>query len=155
MRFCVLVIAAVVVLTCVAIGHNSGLLFLSDPTAFILRMRDQVSPFRFALTTDPEPPDCSAPVKLKVHVTDSSSKPADGLFLEADVSMANMDHGAQHVTLRGKGNGDYEGRLNLEMAGSWNVDLTATKGNTRTRQRLSIEVSPGNPRTPDRDEDES
>jgi len=55
--------------------------------------------------------------------------------------MSSSDHPAQHVTLRAKGNGNYEGRVQLEMAGSWNVDLTASKDGKLSRQRLSIEVN--------------
>ena len=54
--------------------------------------------------------------------------------------MSGMDHGSQHLTLDGKGDGDYEGQMNLEMAGSWDVDLTATKDGKSRQQRLNIEV---------------
>ena len=60
--------------------------------------------------------------------------------MQADVSMRGMDQGAQHVTLDGKGNGDYEGEIKLDMAGSWDVDLTATEEGKSGKQRLSIEV---------------
>jgi nitrogen fixation protein FixH len=51
-----------------------------------------------------------------------------------------MDHGSQHLTLNGRGNGDYEGEVNLEMPGSWDVDLTANKDGKSRQQKLSIEV---------------
>jgi hypothetical protein len=70
-------------------------------------------------------------------VIDSADQPADGVTLTADFSMSGM---TQHITLEGKGGGDYEGRVNLEMAGSWDVDLTATRDEKRREQRLSIEV---------------
>ena len=54
--------------------------------------------------------------------------------------MSGMDQGAQHLTLGGKGGGDYEGTVNLEMAGSWDVDLTATRDGKSRQQKLSIEV---------------
>lgn len=74
---------------------------------------------------------------LKVHVIDAANQPADGVTLDADVSMGGM---SQHLTLSGTGGGDYETQMNLEMAGSWDVDLTATKDGKSRQQRLSIDV---------------
>ena len=79
-------------------------------------------------------------VTLKVHVIDAAGQPADGVAVQADVSMSGMDQGAQHLTLDGKGGGDYEGDVKLEMAGSWDVDLTATQGDKSGKQKLSMEV---------------
>jgi hypothetical protein len=111
-----------------------------NPTAIINNARDQLTPFRFTLATDPASPKYNGPILLKVHVIDAASQPADGVTLKADVAMSGMDHGAQHLTLSGKGNGDYEGQVNLEMAGSWDVDLTATRDGKSRQQKLSIEV---------------
>jgi nitrogen fixation protein FixH len=71
---------------------------------------------------------------------DAAGQPADGLTVEGNVSMSGTDRGAQHTILHAKGNGVYEGRVNLEMPGSWDVDLTATKDDKRGRQRLTVEV---------------
>jgi len=60
--------------------------------------------------------------------------------LKADVSMAGMDHGAQHLTLDGRRNGDYEGQVTLEMPGSWDVDLTATKDDKSKQLRQIVDV---------------
>ena len=103
-------------------------------------MRDQLTPFRFTLATDPASPSYNAPILLKVHVIDAANQPADGVTVHADVSMSGMDQGAQHLTLSGKGGGDYEGQVKLEMAGSWDVDLTATRDGKSRQQKLSIEV---------------
>jgi len=74
---------------------------------------------------------------LKVHVIDATNQPADGVTVSADVSMGGT---AKHLTLSGRGDGDYEGQMDLEMSGSWDVDLTATKDGKSRQQRLSIEV---------------
>ena len=111
-----------------------------DPTAIINGTRDKLTPFRFTLATDPASPNFNSPILLKVHVIDAAGQPADGVELKADVSMSGMDQGAQHLTLSGRGNGDYDGELKLEMAGSWDVDLTATKDGKSGQQKLSIEV---------------
>jgi hypothetical protein len=151
MRLRILAVVAVAALLCVAVIHQAGLTALPDPTAILLRMRNP--PLRFTLSTDPEPPSYGTPITLKVHVIDAASHPADGLSIEADVSMDGTDRGAQHVTLRGEGNGNYRGVVDLEMAGSWDVDLTATKGGERGCEKLSIEV--GSPPSPSTDDDDT
>jgi hypothetical protein len=110
------------------------------PMAIINGTRDRLTPFRFTLETAPPAPRFTAPILLKVHVIDATSQPADGVEIKADVSMSGMDHGSQHLTLTGRGNGDYEGEVNLEMPGSWDVDLTANKDGKSRQQKLSIEV---------------
>ena len=111
-----------------------------SPTTLINGTRDRLNPFRFTLTTDPASPNFNSPVTIKVHVIDAANQPADGVNLQADVSMSGMDQGAQHLTLDDKGGGDYEGEVKLEMAGSWDVDLTAAKDGKSGKQRLNIEV---------------
>ncbi len=157
MRLRIFPIAAVAALTYLAIKHSSELPALPDPATAILSLR--VAPFRFTLGTEPEAPNCDTPITLKVHVIDAAGHPADGLIIEADAAMSSMDHGAKHATLRGKGHGNYEGEMELETAGSWEVDLTATKDLKTGRQRLSIEVGGSQkstePRNPNEDNSES
>jgi hypothetical protein len=142
MRFRIVVIAAIAALVYfVAIKFKPQPSALPpDPTTIINGTRDRLTPFRFTLATDPASPNFNAPIVLKVHVIDAANQPADGVELKADVSMSGMDQGAQHLVLSGRGNGDYDGRLNLEMGGSWDVDLTATKDGKSRQQKLSIEV---------------
>lgn len=155
MRLRILASAAVAALTYFAIEYRAELPALPDPTALIINMRNQVTPFRFTLDTDPESPSCDAPIMLKVHVIDTAGQPADGLLVEADAAMSGMDHRAQHLSLHGKGHGNYEGRVGLETAGSWNVDLSTTKDLMRSWQRFIIEVdgaqAPLGPRNPNED----
>jgi hypothetical protein len=140
MRLRTIAIAAVGALTLALTGCKSESLLPPSPTSMINHARDQLTPFRLTLTTDPASPKYNGPILLKVHVIDAANQPADGVTLQADVSMSGMQQGAQHLTLSGRGNGDYEGQMNLEMAGSWDVDLTATKDDKSRQQKLSIEV---------------
>ncbi len=159
MRLRLFAIPAVAALAYFAIQHRSELPAPPDPAALIMSLRNQTPPFRFTLDTEPQPPSCDAPVMLKVHVIDAAGKPADGLSIEADASLSGTDHGAQHVTLRGKGHGNYEGKVELQVAGSWEVDLSATKDLQRGKQRLSLEVGGAQgttePRNPNEDNSES
>jgi hypothetical protein len=138
MRLRTLAIAAVAVLTLACAGCKSSDLPPS-PASLINGTRDRLTPFRFTLTTDPTSPHASGPILLKVHVIDAAGQPAAGVTVKADVTMSGMEHGA-HVTLDDRGGGDYDGEVSLEMAGSWDVDLTATRDGKTRQQKLSIEV---------------
>ena len=144
MRLRLVVIVAIAAIAYYAISkykfkpESSGL--PPAPMAIINGTRDRLTPFRFTLTSDPASPSVNAPILLKVHVIDAANQPADGVELKADLSMSGMDHGSQHITLSGRGNGDYEGEITLEMAGSWDVDLTANREGKSRQQKLNIDV---------------
>ncbi len=142
MRLRILAIATVAALAYFAVQNKSTLSALPDTAALIRNIRGQSSPFRFTLSTDPEPPSYDSPIVLRVHVTDAAGQPADGLAVEATFSMSGTDHGAQHMILHGKGNGVYESKVKADTPGSWNVDLTAAKrdGSSATSERLNLEV---------------
>jgi uncharacterized protein YfaS (alpha-2-macroglobulin family) len=156
MRLRIPAIAAAAVLIYLAIEHRSELPALPDPTAMIINMRNQVPTFRFKLTTDPEPAVCDTPITLRVQAVDIDGHPADGLSVEAEVFLTDLKSGSHHVTFRRKNNGMYEGRLEVETTGSWNVDLAATKDGQRGTQRLSLEVGARvEPSSRDRDDDDT
>lgn len=141
MRFRLIAIAAIAALLYFAVKYKPEPIAPPlNPVAIIQGTRDRLTPFRFTLATDPPSPNFNAPIWLKVHVIDAADQPADGVEIKADVSMSGMDQNAQHLVLSGRGNGDYDGQMNLEMAGSWDVDLTATKDGKSRKQKLSIEV---------------
>src|ERR1017187_287827 len=130
----------VALLTLASSGCKTDTVLPPAPASLINNTRDRLTPFRFTLTTDPPSPNFNSPVVIKVHVIDATDHPADGVTVQANVSMSGMDQGTQHLTLSGKGGGDYEGEVKLEMAGSWDVDLSATRDGKSRQQRLSIEV---------------
>ena len=109
------------------------------PASVINNTRDRLNPFRCTLATEPSAPTFNDQILLKVHVIDAASQPADGVELNADVSMPGMN-GSQHVTFSGMGGGDYEGAVEVEMAGSWDVELSATRDGKSSKQRFTIEV---------------
>jgi hypothetical protein len=138
MRSRLLLAAAIALFIVTCAGCKSSDLPPS-PSSLINGTRDRLNPFRMTLTTDPTAPRAGS-VTLKVHVIDAANQPAEGVTLKADVSMAGMDHGAQHLTLDGRGNGDYEGQVTLEMPGAWDVDLTATKDDKSKQLRQIVDV---------------
>ena len=108
-----------------------------SPASLINGTRERLTPFRFTLTTDPTYPHASGPIQLKVHVIDGTNQPVDGATINADISMGGM---MQRMVLDGRGHGDYDGTVNLESPGSWDIDLTASKDGKSRQQRLNIEV---------------
>jgi hypothetical protein len=137
-------VVVVAALALFAYQHRDGL-SAPDPTALIIGLRNQVQPFRYTLTTEPTDPSCDRPTSLVVHAVDSAGQPIDGLKMEADVSMAGSNHGVQEVKLKAKGHGNYEGRVTLEQAGSWDVDLAGEKDGRRARQKLTVDIGPARP----------
>ena len=109
------------------------------PASLINNTRDRLNPFRCTLVTEPSAPSFKDQILLKVHVIDAANQPADGVELNADVSMPGMN-GAQHVSFSGTGDGDYQGAVKVEMAGSWDVELSATREGKSSKQRFTIEV---------------
>ena len=109
------------------------------PASLINGTRDRLNPFRFTLTTAPSAPSFNDQIMLKVHIIDAANQPADGVEVDAEVSMPGMN-GSQHVSFSGTGDGDYEGAVKVDMAGSWDVDISATRDGKSSKQRLTIEV---------------
>jgi hypothetical protein len=154
MRFRTLTIVAVAVLVFLAYDYRASFRTLPDPTTAIINLRNP--PFRFALHTVPDPPTCDTSVRLEVRAIDAGGRSADGMTVQAYVFMNGMEGTSQEITLHGKGGGNYEGRVTFESAGTWEVDVTGTKGFQHGRQRLSIEVQPAPPSdSGDRDDSDS
>jgi len=63
--------------------------------------------------------------QVKVHVT---------------FEMSNMDHGKIEVDLHEKGNGIYEGNIQLPMEGDWEALLVIEKGNDKVEKLLKMHV---------------
>jgi hypothetical protein len=110
-----------------------------SPASLINGTRDRLNPFRMTFATDPASPNVSNQITLKVHILDAESQPADGVSVDADLSM--MGGGAtQHLALGGAGGGDYEAAVTVDQPGSWDVDLTASKDGKSSKQRVSFDV---------------
>ena len=73
-----------------AVLHRGGPGGLPDLTTILLSLRNP--PFRFTLSTEPEPPSYGTPITLKVHAVDAAGHSADGLAIEAEVSKDGATH---------------------------------------------------------------
>lgn len=155
MRFRTLAVAAIAVLACLAYEHRSELAAL-HPTAAIAELNKPA--LRFTLRSLPDLPIRNRVTTLKVHAVDANGDPADGLTIE--IYAANREEGGERRTcqtsLHAKGHGNYVGEISFEEAGTWDIDVAATKDDlNQVRQRMEIQVQSATERTFGDDTDES
>ncbi|THE13249.1 hypothetical protein E1I69_07860 [Bacillus timonensis] len=77
---------------------------------------------------------------FEVQITEES-KPVVDLEIDAEFSMANMDHGTYTLTLTEEANGLYGGKIELPMAGDWEIVLNINQNGKKLEKVLSYTVS--------------
>ena len=99
-------------------------------------------------STNPNPPH-KGPNTLHVKLTSADGKPVSGtqttvnFFMPAMPAMG-MAAGHASAMLAEKGNGDYEGPVQLEAGGTWQVTVTVQRGGkTIAAKQLSISATGG------------
>jgi Cu(I)/Ag(I) efflux system membrane fusion protein/cobalt-zinc-cadmium efflux system membrane fusion protein len=103
---------------------------------------------RIDLTTQPSPPHVGANT-VRVKLTGSDGKPLSGTQVTATFfmpAMPEMGMAAERAaaTLTDKGNGVYEGSLQLGSGGAWKVTVVVQRGGqTIATQQLSIDATGG------------
>jgi Cu(I)/Ag(I) efflux system membrane fusion protein/cobalt-zinc-cadmium efflux system membrane fusion protein len=100
------------------------------------------------LSTQPSPPRKGANT-VRIKLTGSDGKPVSGSQVTATFfmpAMPAMGMAAEHaaVTLSDKGNGLYEGSLQLSADGTWQVSITVQRGGqTVATKQLSLSATGG------------
>lgn len=69
-----------------------------------------------------------------------NGKPVEGLAITSFLEMAKMDHGTIEVTYQDKGNGLYESRVELPMAGEWIVNFETEKDGKTFEKVINFDV---------------
>jgi len=110
------------------------------PASIINRTRDRLNPFRFTLTTDPASPSASGYFTVRVHVIDAEGNPAEGVNVQGDISVGGLGENGQHIEFSDRGAGDYEAELDLNMPGSWTLNVTAERDGKQKEERFYIDV---------------
>lgn len=106
------------------------------------------SQIQIDFSTEPSPPRPGGN-KVRVKLTGSDGKPLTGAQVTAAFlmpAMPEMGMAAQHATatLADKGNGLYEGTLQLPSGGTWQVTVTVQRGGqTLATKRLSVTATGG------------
>jgi Cu(I)/Ag(I) efflux system membrane fusion protein/cobalt-zinc-cadmium efflux system membrane fusion protein len=99
-------------------------------------------------STDPKPPRKGANI-VRVRLTGSDGKPVTGAQVIANFfmpAMPAMGMAAEHAvaTLADKGNGSYEGALQLPTGGTWSATVTVQRGGqTVGARQLSLSATGG------------
>ena len=98
-----------------------------------------------ALTTDPSPAHKGANI-IKVQLSDSTDRPITGVDVTVTFympAMPSMGMKAMKTVVKtsDKGDGMYEGKIDLSSGGEWHVTITATEGSrTIATKKLTIKA---------------
>lgn len=100
------------------------------------------------LSTEPDPPHKGANA-VRIKLTGADGKPVTGAevnvtFFMAAMPAMGMAAMRDMATLTDKGNGLYEGRVQLQTGGTWQVSVTAQRGGqTIATKQLSVSATGG------------
>lgn len=103
---------------------------------------------QIAFITQPSPPK-KGDNTIRVKLTGSDDKPISGAHVAVTFimpAMPAMGMSAEHVSvaLSDKGDGSYEGPVQLESGGTWHVTVTARRnGQTIAARQLSVDATGG------------
>ncbi len=126
-------------------GSMGGFASLPTPAGTAQKSTDQV---QVALTTQPSPPR-KGENTLRVNLTGADGKPVAGAAVSVTFfmpAMPAMGMSSMHVvsTLADKGQGVYEGSVQLGAGGTWDVTVTVTRnGQAVADKKLSLNATGG------------
>ncbi|MGX6445443.1 FixH family protein [Neobacillus sp. K501] len=76
---------------------------------------------------------------VEVEITEND-KAVEGLEVKAEFSMKNMDHGSNEVELTDVAEGKYSGKVDLTMAGKYEIVFTLEKDGETSEEIIEYEV---------------
>lgn len=76
---------------------------------------------------------------VEVEITEND-KAVEGLEVKAEFSMKNMDHGSSEVELTEGAEGKYSGKVDLSMAGKYEIVFTLEKDDETSEKIIEYEV---------------
>lgn len=86
------------------------------------------SAFQMMLTTDPQDVKDGKQFTIRVKVMDQSGKPVPDAKLHGSLTMTTMDMGKNEFDFTAKGDGTYEAAATADMAGPWEIKVSAKRG---------------------------
>jgi hypothetical protein len=111
----------------------------SKPTqksAIIAERVEGTSPYKVALSTDPEQPVANKRVRFILTVSDAAGKPAAGLAVKVALVMPIMDMGKNEFVAKEVAPGVYEGSGTFSMDDEWEVFVTLQKGKEKPAKHV-------------------
>jgi nitrogen fixation protein FixH len=86
------------------------------------------SALQMTLATDPQEVKDDKQFTIRVKVTDQAGKPVPGATLHGALIMKTMDMGKNEFDFAAKGDGTYEASAKPNMAGPWEIRVSAKRG---------------------------
>jgi nitrogen fixation protein FixH len=86
------------------------------------------SALQMTLTTDPQEVKDGKQFTVRVKVTDRAWNPVSDAKLHGSLVMTTMDMGKNEFEFAAKGDGNYEASVKPDMAGPWEIKVTAKRG---------------------------
>jgi hypothetical protein len=105
-------------------------------SAIIAERVEGTSPYKVALSTDPEQPVSQKPARFILTVSDAPGKPAAGLAVKVALVMPIMDMGKNEFVAKEVAPGVYEGSGTFSMDDEWEVFVTLQKGKEKPAKHI-------------------
>jgi hypothetical protein len=99
------------------------------------------SAFIMSLAMDPSHPKFGRKTTFRVTVKQTLGTPVEGAQLEASLVMPLMDMGKNQFALKPAGNGEYEGAGEFNMAGEWEVIVSASAQGKTGKTTFNVNVA--------------
>lgn len=99
------------------------------------------SAFMMSLAMDPAQPKSGSKTNFRVAVKQTLGRPVDGAQVEASLVMPLMDMGKNQFPLKPAGEGQYSGTGEFNMAGEWEVIVTATDNGKTGKTTFNVNVA--------------
>ncbi len=97
-------------------------------------------PWNASLKTEPGKPQMNKPVSFQLTLLDEAGKPVTGAQVRGSLVMPLMDMGKNEFSFTEKGNGIYEGSGKMDMAGPWDLVVTAKANALEGQKNFSLRV---------------
>ncbi len=97
-------------------------------------------PWSASLKTVPDKPQMNKPVNFQLTLVDQAGNPVSGAKVEGSLVMPLMDMGKNEFSFTEKGQGLYEGSGKMDMAGPWDLVVTAKADKAEGQKTFSLRV---------------
>ena len=86
------------------------------------------SAFQMTLTTEPSEVKDDRQFTMRVKILDQAGKPVADANVHGSLTMTTMDMGKNEFDFAAKGDGNYEAVATADMAGPWEIKVSAKRG---------------------------
>ena len=94
-----------------------------------------------SLAMDPAQPRLGRKTNFRVTVKQTPGRAVDGAQVEASLVMPLMDMGKNRFPLKPAGGGQYSGTSEFNMAGEWEVIVTASENGKTGKTTFNVNIA--------------